>query len=328
MRCNDPALLEDPYPFYAELRRSAPVWPVPGTDAFFVSSWVLVTDALARPEDFSSHLTSLLIQGEDGELRRFDMRGVGTAPDVLATADDPDHAAQRGLVQPLLKASRLEALQPWLEDRAAELLAQLAGKPRIEWAGGFANLLPMQVVARLIGLPAADVPKLVQWAFEGTELLSGIATLARMAELGREAAACAVYLTEQLELARSRPADDVLGALIAGARAGAIAESAIVPMLVQLTGAGGESTAGLIGNAVRLLAERPELQQELRAEPFHVDAFLEEALRLESPFRGHYRVATRDAELGGVAIPKQSLLLLLWASANRDPAAIDRKSVV
>lgn len=316
-----PEHLEDPYPFFAALRREAPVWEVPGTGAYFVSTWREVEAALARPAEFSSNLASLLIRSEAGGLQRFEMASVGTALDVLATSDDPAHARERGFVQPLLKPSRLAALAPWIESRANELLDALARSPQLEWCSALANPLPMQVVASLIGLPQADAPALVRWAFEGTELLSGVAGLARMAELGRSAAACASYLAEQLACARRRPGDDLLGLLIRASDAGDLPEAAIVPMLVQLTGAGGESTASLIGNAARALAARPELERRLRAQPALIEPFVEEVLRLESPFKGHYRIATRDTELGAVKLPQGAPLLLLWASANRDPAA-------
>src|SRR5947199_982181 len=77
-----------------------------------------------------------------------------------------------------------------------------------------------------------------------------------------------------------------------------------VSLLLQLVIAGSESTASLIGSAARMLAERPDLQEKLRASPDGIGVFLEEALRLESPFRGHFRITTEDTTLGGVEIPK------------------------
>ena len=95
-------------------------------------------------------------------------------------------------------------------------------------------------------------------------------------------------------------------------------------ILAVLLGAGIESTASLIGNAARLLAERPELAAQLRREPGLVPAFVEEAVRLESPFRFHYRAVARDCELGGVPLRVGHRLMLSWASANRDEAVFER----
>jgi cytochrome P450 len=85
-----------------------------------------------------------------------------------------------------------------------------------------------------------------------------------------------------------------------------------------LLGAGGETTTSLIGNAIRVLAERPALQAELRDAPQRIPAFVEEVLRFESPFRFHPRTATKAIELGGVPVPERAMVALLWGSANRD----------
>ena len=91
-----------------------------------------------------------------------------------------------------------------------------------------------------------------------------------------------------------------------------------------LLSAGGESTTSLLGSAIHMLALNPELQARLRDEPRLVAPFIEEALRLESPFRYHMRHATRATEVHGVPIAAGSTVLLFWGAANRDPAEYDR----
>jgi cytochrome P450 len=88
--------------------------------------------------------------------------------------------------------------------------------------------------------------------------------------------------------------------------------------LVILLGAGGESTASLIGNCVRRLAEDDDVEAALRADRSLVERFVEEVLRLESPFKGHFRTVRRPAALGGVELAAGDTLLLMWSSANRD----------
>jgi cytochrome P450 family 144 len=94
-------------------------------------------------------------------------------------------------------------------------------------------------------------------------------------------------------------------------------------ILHTLLSAGGESTTSLLGNAVRMLAEDPALQQRLRERPQDVDVFVEEALRLESPFRLMMRSVPHDTALGGIDIAAGSTVLLLSAAGNRDPAQFD-----
>jgi cytochrome P450 len=89
-------------------------------------------------------------------------------------------------------------------------------------------------------------------------------------------------------------------------------------ILFLLVAAGGESTTSLTGTGVQILAERPDLQDRLRREPRLIAAFVEEACRIDPPFRGHYRHVVADTTLGGVAVPAGSTLVLAWTAANRD----------
>jgi cytochrome P450 len=94
-------------------------------------------------------------------------------------------------------------------------------------------------------------------------------------------------------------------------------------MMITLFSAGGESTASLIGSAAWVLAAHPDIQQSVRDQPELLGAFLEEVLRYEPPFRGHYRHVVNDTTLSGVDLEAGSRLLLLWGAANRDPWHFD-----
>jgi cytochrome P450 len=99
-------------------------------------------------------------------------------------------------------------------------------------------------------------------------------------------------------------------------------------ILHTLLSAGGESTTSLLGNAVRILAEDQELQQHLRHNPEQLPTFIEEALRLESPFRYLMRSVPKDTTLGVHQIPAGATVLLLWGAANRDALVFDRPDEV
>jgi len=316
----DPAVVEDPYPFYAELRRHGPAHRIPGTDFFLVSTWDAVQEATARVDDFSSNLTAALVHQGDA-ITVFDMDSAGSAGHVLATADDPHHADERKLVLPGLVAKRIRTLEPFIEQTAQRLWAETALDRSVEWMSAMGDRLPMTLVAKLIGLPDADVPRLVQWGYGSTELLGGVLAEGRLPKAVDAAIQLAGYLHGAFEAARRHPGDDLLGDLAAAANGGDVEPHVAVLMLVQLVGAGGESTAGLIGNAARLLATHPETQVAVRADPALMSALLEETLRLESPFRGHHRHVIGDTELAGTDLPAGAHLLLLWGAANRDEAA-------
>jgi cytochrome P450 family 144 len=316
----DPCVVEDPYSFYAELRRNSPVRRVPGTDFFLVSTWAAVQEATARVDDFSSNLTAVLMHQGDA-ITVFDMDAAGSAGHVLATADDPHHADERKLVLPGLVAKRIRGLEPFIEQTADRLWAEAALDCGIEWMSAMGDRLPMTLVARLIGLPDDDVPQLVEWGYGSTELLGGVLAEGRLPKAVDAAIHLAGYLHGAFEAARRNPGDDLLGDLAAAVNGGDVEPQVAVLMLVQVVGAGGESTAGLIGNAARLLATHPETQDALRADPTLMSALLEETLRLESPFRGHHRHVVANTMLAGTELPAGAHLLLLWGSANRDEGA-------
>lgn len=315
-------LVEDPYALFARLRREAPVWQLPGADAFFVTTWDLVSEAAARVEDFSNHFRHALFRdGEDGVgVVEFD---AGT--DVFAGADPPEHTEHRRLFFPELVQRRMATIE---SDVAAVVDEHLAGLLRVgtgDAAVLLADLVPLRIVVeRVIGIEDHDVAQTRRWVFAGARLMGGRLRVEDMGGAIDDAAGMLPWVTGHLDAAiAAGRTGDVLGAAAAGVRDGVLTRDEAAFALMVLVGAGGETTTSLIGNAIRVLAERPDLQDELR-KPGRVSAFVEEVLRLESPFRFHPRTATRDTELGGVAIPAGAFVALCWASANRDETLFGR----
>ena len=325
----DPDVWADPYAFYERLRREQPVWLVPGLDLAYVATHELIVDALRRVDDFSNHLDVLLITGDDGNptLFRTDEFGEGTT--TLATADPPEHTVHRSVVFPELVARRMEAMRPEIEAFVDEQfsVARSQGN-RVKWANTVAHPVPARVIGRLIGLPNEDWPDVMKWALHGGQLLAGFHTRETMNAISQENAGASHFLYAKLAEACNDPGDDMMGVCAKAMANGDISRGEAIGTLTVLLGAGGESTASLIGNAVRMLAENSALQEQLRADHSLIDNFIEEAVRLESPFRGHYRQVKRDCELGGVTLKAGTTAFLLWSSANRDPAEHDRPDEV
>jgi cytochrome P450 len=105
--------------------------------------------------------------------------------------------------------------------------------------------------------------------------------------------------------------------------AGAIDTEYAIGIAIVMFGAGGESTAALIGSSMRLLAENPAVADACRSDAALIPRLIEEVVRLEPPFKFHYRAVRRACELGGYALEPGDRLMLLWASANRDPARFE-----
>jgi cytochrome P450 len=136
------------------------------------------------------------------------------------------------------------------------------------------------------------------------------------------------WIADQLAAAVQEPGDDLLGAVARGVGGEVFGDFEAIVILHTLLSAGGETTTSLIGNAVGLLAEHQELQEHLRRNPEQIPRFVEEALRMESPFRYQMRSVPKDTTLGGVDIPADATLLLLFGAANRDDAEFERPDEV
>jgi cytochrome P450 len=182
-----------------------------------------------------------------------------------------------------------------------------------------ANRLPMMVVARLIGVPDDDVDQLIRWAYATTTLLDGIVAADQLQAAGVAAMELGGYVLERFEGAATNPADNLLGDLASRCASGELDQITALGMMLILFGAGGESTASLLGSATWILATHSEIQREVRDNPALLGPFIEEALRYEPPFRGHYRHVRNATSLAGVELPADSHLLLMWGAANRDP---------
>lgn len=313
------AAIQDPYPLYARLRTEGGVHRVGDSQFYLASSWPAITDVVNRPEVFSSNLTATMTFTPDKGVVPFPMDGVGGPTHILVTADDPAHAAHRKLMLGQFTAKRVQALQPLITKIFENLWAAAATGHTVEWMDAVANRLPMMVVADLIGVPEADADQLARWGYATTQLLDGLMSADELAASMAAIGELSSYITTSLRTAATSPRDDLIGVLVKAQTAGEIDAFTAQLILVSLFSAGGESTASLLGTAVAIMATDAKLQQTLRDQPDLLGVFIEETLRLEPPFRAHYRHVLSDTELAGTALPKDSRVLLLWGAVNRDP---------
>jgi cytochrome P450 family 144 len=315
--------LQDPYPLYDRLRAEGPVHRIGESGFYLVCDWAAINDAVNRPEDFSANLTATMTFTADGAVVPFEIDGLGGSTQVLATADDPAHAVHRKMLVHQLAAKRIRVMESFVAETFDRLWTDNLRDGRIEWMGALANRLPMMVVARLIGVPAEDVDRLIRWAYASTQLLDGLVDAQQLAASGVAVVELGNYIHDHFDLAAADPRDDLLGSLATACRTGEFDEITAQIMMIILFSAGGESTGSLLGNAMWLLATRPDVQQQVRDNNDLLAPFIEEALRVEPPFRGHYRHVVADTTLGGADLPAGSRVLLLWGAANRDPAQFD-----
>ena len=312
--------LQDPYPLYDHMRAEAPVHRIGNSVFYAVCGWDAVLEAVDRIDDFSSNLTATMVFHDDGTVTPFDMAPAGDAAHALATADDPAHAMHRKILLPHLSAKRVRIIEEFAAQTADRLWEQNLHDGQIEWMSAIANRLPMMVVAKLLGLPDSDVDKLIRLAYATTTLLDGIVTPDQLEEALTAAMELSAYVLEHFEKVSANAESGLIADLATRCASGELEQLPALGMMLTLFSAAGESTASLLGSAVWMLTDRPRIQTELRENPELLGKFIEETLRFESPFRGHYRHVWRDTILTGVEVPADSHLLLMWGAANRDPA--------
>ena len=192
----------------------------------------------------------------------------------------------------------MASLEPDISEVATACVSRALDEGSTDFMATVANIVPITMITQLIGFRDGNLDVLLQAAFDSTEMLGATFSLARLGELIERIGPIEAWIREQIDQAAAEPVDDLLGAVVRGIADGVFGVQEGTLILHTLLSAGGESTTSLLGSAARLLAENPQLQARLRSEPDLLPAFVEESLRLETPFRHQLRSVPRDTTLG------------------------------
>jgi cytochrome P450 len=311
----DPAVVQNPYPFYEELRRTAPVWRAGDAPIFLVSSYEQVCEAARRIEDFSSHLKVLLHRTKDGLLAA---EPAFFGSPALGTADPPVHTTHKQLLFPRFVANKMQLIEPEVTAFVNARLDGAQAKREFDFMEEVGATVPIHAISKLIGFRDPDERALGQISDDSTDFVGGTRTIEELGAAQVRINEVGAWLDSLLNERDGTKTDDLMDAVKAGILSGHLTQGEGVMTMIILLSAGGDSTGNLLGNSVRILAERPDLQKRLKDDPSLIPLFIEEAARLESPFRMHLRSVPHDTELNGVAIPEGSTVMLMWSAANRD----------
>ena len=322
----NPAMLANPYPLYALLRASNPVFKVPvpvevGAGVFLLTRHQDVQPALRDVRLSADRRKADAVRLNAERLPRT-LLGEDSVFRSMLVMDAPDHTRVRGLVNKAFTPRRVAALRPRIEAIAAELLEGPTRAQKMELMTELAAPLPAIVIAELLGVPAADHPRFRSWA---ADIIAAGSEIAAGGDSHRSEAAFAAlsdYLKEVIAARRREPRDDLITGLVAAQEnLDALSDTEMVATAVLLLLAGHETTTNLIGNGTLALLQHPAELARLREEPeLLLKSAIEEMLRFDSPVQGTARAALEDVEYGGVAIPKGALVLCGIGAANRDPA--------
>ena len=320
----DPTILESPWSYYQQLRAEAPVYRDPHTGIFHVASYELVLEALKNHALYSNRFApamggSLAGDSPDPELQELAERAYPVV-DTMLTADPPEHKRFRGLVNKAFTPRRVDRIEREIEALTDELIDAFAPAGECELLSQFAVLLPLTVIADQLGVPRADLAQFKRWTDAFTAQLSGMASAEDAVEAVKRIVEYQQYFAARLEESRAEPRDDIISDLVRaridGERPLDLPES--LSIIQQLLVAGNETTAASIAEGLLLLIRNPDQLAIVREDPSVIPNMVEEVLRLTTPTANMWRKAKQTSVLGGVEIPKDSMMMIRYASANRD----------
>jgi cytochrome P450 len=320
-----PGTQQDPYPLYARARAEAPVFFSAELGMWVATRHADVAAILRDPRRFSSRQTMQSLEAPPPEVVAVLRRGFPRAP-TLINQDPPEHTRLRRLCNGAFTPERIAAREGPVREIAERLVDAFAAEGQADGVARFAYPLPKLVIADIVGVPREDIGKFGQWADDTGLMLhsAGLSTDARV-RAAEGFVAFQHYIAAMIEPRRSQPGEDLVSTLIQAATddAGKLDVPAVISGVAGFLIAGHKTTTDLIGNALALLLRHPAELAALARDPALAPAIVDETLRRDCPVPGTARVATEDAEVGGVTIPRGERILLLLGSANQDEALFE-----
>jgi cytochrome P450 len=323
---NDPAVQDNPFPYYQRLRAERPVLRMPGTGFYVLTRYEDLRAVLRDPETFSNTLDLEELSGEKarklGALfqQRLTEKGWPHVP-TLHQSDPPEHTRYRRLLNKVFSPGRVRQMIPDVQRVCDQLIDSFAARGECEFVSEFAFPLPGIVISGQLGLAADEIGTFRRWADAMLAPAQGLLTdedaTIRYADIEAEAQH---YLADVFHARRASPTGDLISALVAASdeEERPLTMPELQNLLQQLITGGYITTADAITSAMWLLIENPGQAQLLKADPSLIKTFAEESLRMLAPVQGLFRKATRDVEIHGVPIAAGSILHVRYGAANRD----------
>lgn len=311
----DPVFFQNPYPAYAQLRESAPVfwWEHYGHWCFTRFEDV---NALLRDRRFGRQILHVATREELGlpetpaHLKPF----YDFESHSLLELEPPVHTRLRGLITRSFLSRQVERLRPAIASLSNGLIDRIEAKGEAELLRDFATPIPVIVICDLLGVPHEMSQHLLAWSHDMVAMYQ-----ARRDRAVEDAAVAATvqfsdFMRRYIAQRRKDPRDDLLSELIRAEEQGQkLSEDELVTTAVLLLNAGHEATVHAIGNGIKTLLEH-NIRTGIDA------AVVEETLRYDPPLHMFTRYALEDIDYNGLKLKKGEVVGLLLGAANRDPA--------
>ncbi|MGW2748003.1 cytochrome P450 [Streptomyces sp. NPDC001450] len=322
-RITDFANRADPYPLYAELRKTPVLHEEDGGPYVISSYWDI--EALLHDPRISSDAANLAAAGDD-ELGQAEETGL---PPSFIRLDPPEHDRLRRIANssfgPPCRPRRIDSMRGDLGQIVEGLIDGFGDAREVDLVDQFAYPFPVTAICRVLGVPREDEPQFRTWVDPIVATLDPDTRQSADAEFVRTAKEArmqlGMYLAGLVEQRTKEPRDDMLSDLVTShGPDGAMTMMEVLSTSVLLLIAGHETTVNLITNGMLTLLRHPEVLERLRNDPGLSVKIVEELLRYEPPVQlVPQRTCIADIELRGVTIPKGSRIWLVLAAGNRDP---------
>jgi cytochrome P450 len=315
------AYFADPYPAYEQMRRDDPAYLDPARGLTWLTRYEDVF-ALSRAPGVSVARVGQLVAGVSAELADQAAVVQRFLSDWLVFSDPPRHTILRKLQSRAFSARSIAAQEPGVAQVVADTLDPLRGAGEIDIIADVAAPVPAIAIARMLGVPDADIDSFRAWT-------AGVARALAWSGHPDEdiKAACEGviglegYFRELIAARRRAPGDDLLSALVSAEQDGVfLNEQELVSSCALLLVAGHETTTNMIGNGVLALLRHPDQLRRLREQPGLIDSAVEEFQRYDSASGVIARVVLADTELAGQVFTPGQAVAGVPQSANRDPA--------
>ena len=309
------SFVDDPYPWYAQLRRQSPVHQL-SEQSFFLSRYDDVIAAYRDPRTSSDKQAEFSPKFGDSPLLEHHTTS-------LVFNDPPLHTRVRRLIMGALNQRAIKKMEQGLIQLIEELLDNIENQDSVDMIGDFAARIPIEVIGNLLDIPRDERNPLRGWSLAILSALEPVPD-PNVLKTGNQAVnEFTDYLRILVSDRRQNPGDpavDVLTRLIQGEQGGEkLTEAELLHNCIFLLNAGHETTTNLIGNGLHALISHRDQLERLAAEPALGNSAVEELLRFESPLQLNNRLTTEPMMIGKTTIPKGTFLTLGVGAANRDP---------
>jgi cytochrome P450 len=318
----NPEFNPDPHKLLDRLRNECPVRRDEAAGTFIMTRYAdvrgIVSDTTQWRDPDRAEPTAVLAR----RIREDRVEGIKYEEDGrsgILLLDDPDHARIR---TPLAKAlyKRVARSKPLVQTVVDEILDRIGDRPGFDVMADFSILVPIDVIARILGVDNARLKEFREWSEGVIQSLNPFRTPEQTQALVTSANALSDYMKELLAIRRAKPEDDLVSDMVALQAEGApLTDGEISFNLQGLLVGGNLTTTDLIGNGVWLLLKHPVELAKLKADPSLINSAVEEILRYESPVDITGRIASREMEVGGCPVHQSQSMFLSLRGANRDP---------